>query len=61
MSGIVFMSSFYTGYIGPNVQLIETITLNFSKLQYSFTPPKPNGDPDSTVDGKELTIAEKSS
>lgn len=61
MSGIVFISSFNTGEIGLNDQLLETVTLNFSKLQYSFTPPKPNGDPDSTVDGKELTIAEKSS
>ena len=59
MSGIVFISSFHTGDIGPNDQLLETISLNFAKLQYSFTPPKPNGDPDSTVEGTELKIAEK--
>ena len=61
MSGIVFISSYHTGDIGPNDQLLETITLNFSNLQYSFTPPKPNGDPDSTVEGKEMAIAEKAS
>jgi type VI secretion system secreted protein Hcp len=61
MSGIVFISSYNTGDIGPNDQLMETITLNFSKLQFSFTPSKPNGDPDSTVEGKEMAIAEKAS
>ncbi len=59
MSGIVFISSYQTGDIGPNDQLMETITLNFSNVQVSFTPPKPNGDPDSTVEGKPMAIAEK--
>ena len=59
MSGIVFISSYHTGDIGPNDQLLETVTLNFATVQVSFTPPKPNGDPDSTVDGNKLHIAEK--
>lgn len=59
MTGIVFISSYHTGDIGPNDQLLETITMNFANVQVSFTPPKDNGDPDSTVEGKLLKIAEK--
>ena len=59
MTETVFISSYHTGDIGPNDQLMETITLNFSKVQVSFTPAKANGDPDSTVEGKLLAIAEK--
>ena len=59
MTGIVFISSYNTGDIGPNDQLMETVSLNFSTVQFSFTPPKANGDPDSTVDGNKLNIAEK--
>jgi type VI secretion system secreted protein Hcp len=59
MSGIVFISSHHTGDIGDNDQLHETITLNFSTVKVSFTPSKANGDPDATVDGDSLNIAEK--
>ncbi len=59
MSGIVFISSYQTGDIGQNDQLMETITLNFAKVQVSFTPSKDNGDPDATVDSNLLSIAEK--
>ena len=57
----VFISSYQTGEIGPNDLLLETVSLNFAKVQYSFTPSKATGDPDSTVEGKEMAIAEKAS
>jgi len=60
MSGIVFISSYHTGDIGANDQLLETITLNFATVKVSFTPAKDNGDPAATVDGNTLNIAAKS-
>jgi type VI secretion system secreted protein Hcp len=59
MSGIVFISSYHTGDIGPNDQLMETITLNFASVKVSFTPSKANGDADATVDSNAMNIAEK--
>jgi type VI secretion system secreted protein Hcp len=59
MTGIVFISSYHTGDIGPNDQLLETITLNFANVKVTFTPPKPNGDADATVESKPMAIAEK--
>ena len=59
MSGIVFISSYHTGDVGANDQLLETITLNFAAVKVSFTPAKPNGDADATVDSNSMNIAEK--
>lgn len=57
----VFISSYHTGDLGPNDQLLETITLNFATVKVTFTPPKANGDADASVESPTMNIAEKAS
>jgi type VI secretion system secreted protein Hcp len=59
MSDTVFVSSIHTGDPGANDRFVETVTLNFAKVKFEYTPQKADGSPDASVDTGDLNIAKK--
>jgi type VI secretion system secreted protein Hcp len=49
LTGTVFISSVHTGDPLPNDRYSETVTLNFSKATFQYTPQKPDHTADSPV------------
>jgi type VI secretion system secreted protein Hcp len=50
-AGAVFISSVSTGAMGENDRFIETVTLNFNKVVFTYNPQKSAGSGAGGVDG----------
>jgi type VI secretion system secreted protein Hcp len=46
----VLVTSVSTGGSGGDDRLTENVTLNFAKFKYEYTPQKPDGSGDATVE-----------
>jgi type VI secretion system secreted protein Hcp len=50
-TGAVFISSVSTGQVGDNDRFIETVTLNFNKVVFTYNPQKSAGSGAGGIDG----------